>query len=128
MLAAICGASSADFLEGASDIGNICALAGGHRSKRSLLRMKSSIGLSVLLYLASLPFGIARAADPARAGDPLPGLTNAELTFFANGQDTFAEVDSVGGTEPGADGVGLGPRFNMNSCAGCHAYPSVGGS
>jgi CxxC motif-containing protein (DUF1111 family) len=24
--------------------------------------------------------------------------------------------------------VGLGPRFNDNSCSGCHAYPAVGGS
>ena len=23
---------------------------------------------------------------------------------------------------------GLGPRFNLNSCAGCHAHPAVGGS
>src|SRR5262249_35639119 len=24
--------------------------------------------------------------------------------------------------------AGLGPRFNMDSCAGCHAQPAVGGS
>ena len=23
---------------------------------------------------------------------------------------------------------GLGPRFNLNSCAGCHKFPAVGGS
>jgi CxxC motif-containing protein (DUF1111 family) len=32
----------------------------------------------------------------------------------------FNEVDAVAN--------GLGPRFNMNSCAGCHAQPAVGGS
>ena len=29
---------------------------------------------------------------------------------------------------PGETGVGLGPRFNLNGCAGCHAFPTVGGS
>jgi hypothetical protein len=24
--------------------------------------------------------------------------------------------------------VGLGPGFNLNGCAGCHAFPAVGGS
>ena len=37
------------------------------------------------------------------------------------------EVDSVSGTVPGT-GLGLGPRFNMDQCAGCHAYPAVGGT
>jgi CxxC motif-containing protein (DUF1111 family) len=40
----------------------------------------------------------------------------------------MTEVDSVAGTMAGEGGVGLGPRFNMNSCAGCHAQPAVGGS
>src|SRR5262249_6816908 len=26
------------------------------------------------------------------------------------------------------EGGGLGPRFNLNSCAGCHAQPAAGGS
>jgi CxxC motif-containing protein (DUF1111 family) len=38
----------------------------------------------------------------------------------------FQEVDSVSGTiEPGK---GLGPTFNGNGCAMCHAQPAVGGS
>lgn len=46
----------------------------------------------------------------------------------------FQEVDSVSGTQistaTGAleNGVGLGPTFNGNSCAMCHAEPAVGGS
>src|SRR5262249_27135370 len=32
------------------------------------------------------------------------------------------------GTVAAEEGKGLGPRFNMNSCAGCHAQPSSGGS
>jgi CxxC motif-containing protein (DUF1111 family) len=32
----------------------------------------------------------------------------------------FEEVDAVPN--------GLGPRFNLDSCSGCHGYPSIGGS
>lgn len=59
---------------------------------------------------------------------PINGLTQAELAFFTEGVTRFTEIDSVSGTQPGATGVGLGPRFNMNSCAGCHAHPTVGGT
>ena len=59
-------------------------------------------------------------------GDPIPGLTPGELSAFFNGQTVFQEVDSVSGTL--SDGSGLGPRFNMDSCSGCHAFPTVGGS
>ncbi len=38
------------------------------------------------------------------------------------------EIDSVSGTISGEDGSGLGPTFNGNSCAQCHAFPVVGGS
>jgi len=44
------------------------------------------------------------------------------------GQSTFVEVDSVSGTMPQETGSGLGPTFNGNSCAMCHAEPAVGGS
>jgi CxxC motif-containing protein (DUF1111 family) len=54
------------------------------------------------------------------AGGPLPGLSDQEQAFFAAAKDVFMEVDSVPD--------GLGPRFNLDSCAGCHAAPAVGGS
>jgi CxxC motif-containing protein (DUF1111 family) len=60
-----------------------------------------------------------RGGDPG-AGGPLPGLTEAELAFFEVAKDVFQEVDAV------ADG--LGPRFNLDSCSGCHLQPSVGGT
>jgi CxxC motif-containing protein (DUF1111 family) len=48
-------------------------------------------------------------------------LAAGELDFFNNvGSPVFAEVDTVAN--------GLGPRFNFNSCAGCHTHPAVGGS
>ncbi len=45
-----------------------------------------------------------------------------------DGLSRFRSVDSVSGTQPGAPDSGLGPRFNLNSCAGCHAQPNAGGS
>ena len=57
---------------------------------------------------------------PAGAGDPLSGLTARQLEFFQMGKEDFAEVEGV------ADG--LGPRMNLDSCAGCHAQPATGGS
>jgi CxxC motif-containing protein (DUF1111 family) len=57
---------------------------------------------------------------PARSGRPLQGLSPDEQQAFGNGRGRFMEVENVRG--------GLGPRFNMDSCAGCHARPDVGGS
>jgi len=58
---------------------------------------------------------------PAGAGGPITGLTAGEKDFFVNvATPTFNEVESVA--------TGLGPRFNLDSCAGCHAQPAAGGS
>ena len=48
--------------------------------------------------------------------------------LFQTGLATFQEVDSVTGTIAGETGKGLGPTFNGNSCAMCHAQPATGGS
>lgn len=89
-------------------------------------------------YTALLLIGLAPLAPaqtdpgprpgPPGAGQPLPGLSANELALFNAGANRFQEIDSVSGTQPGATGSGLGPRFNMNSCAGCHAQPTPGGS
>jgi CxxC motif-containing protein (DUF1111 family) len=57
---------------------------------------------------------------PAGAGGPLPGLSTAETAFFTAAQVRFEDVDAVAN--------GLGPGFNLNSCSGCHAQPTTGGS
>ncbi|HEY1432545.1 MAG TPA: hypothetical protein VGF39_13080, partial [Stellaceae bacterium] len=57
---------------------------------------------------------------PAGAGGPLSGLDTPDLNFFKAALAVFQEVDSVSG--------GLGPRFNADSCAACHAQPAVGGT
>jgi CxxC motif-containing protein (DUF1111 family) len=62
------------------------------------------------------------------AGGPLPGLTSTYADFFTAAMARFQEVDSVSGTVPNENGIGLGPRFNSNSCSSCHAQPSFGGS
>jgi CxxC motif-containing protein (DUF1111 family) len=59
-------------------------------------------------------------SGPAGAGGPLPGLTRAEAAFFQAGRTAFLEVEAVE--------EGLGPRFNLDSCGGCHAQPATGGS
>lgn len=84
--------------------------------------------VSVAVADGSRLFDPGVRAGGAAAGAPLSGLDAAEQAFFAAGKTVFQEIDSVSGTIPGEDGVGLGPRFNMNSCAGCHAFPATGGS
>jgi hypothetical protein len=64
----------------------------------------------------------------AGAGGPITTLNPTERNVFLQAQDVFAEIDSVSGTVPGEEGKGLGPTFNGNSCAQCHAQPAVGGS
>jgi CxxC motif-containing protein (DUF1111 family) len=65
---------------------------------------------------------------PAGAGSFFPTLNGTEQAFFTAARDRFKEIDSVSGTVAGEAGVGLGPTFNANSCAACHAQPAVGGT
>ena len=56
----------------------------------------------------------------AGAGHPLPGLTANERLFFDVGLEDFEEAEGIGD--------GLGPRFNLDGCGGCHFQPGIGGS
>jgi CxxC motif-containing protein (DUF1111 family) len=67
-------------------------------------------------------------SGPAAAGSFYPTLNSNEQGFFGQAQMRFQEVDSVSGGIAGETGVGLGPTFNGNSCAQCHAQPTIGGS
>lgn len=64
----------------------------------------------------------------ATSPEPLNSVSNNSpsgvLEFFQNGLMRFQAPESLNG---GAN-KGLGPRFNLNSCSGCHAQPAVGGS
>src|SRR5262249_23521973 len=64
----------------------------------------------------------------AGAGGPFSGLNTNQQAYFNSAKAIFAEVDSVTGTIAGEEGKGLGPTFNGNSCAQCHAQPTVGGT
>lgn len=60
-----------------------------------------------------------RGGDPG-AGGALPGLNDLERGYFDVAKDVFQEVDAA------VDG--LGPRFNLDSCSGCHSQPTIGGT
>jgi CxxC motif-containing protein (DUF1111 family) len=64
---------------------------------------------------------------PTGAGGMLSGLTAIEQQFFSAGLADFQQDESVQGTIPNT-GAGLGPRFNLDACAGCHVQPAVGGT
>ena len=57
------------------------------------------------------------------------GLTGSEKQVFENGLEQFEEVQSVQGERfvPDTE-LGLGPRFNLDSCGGCHSHPAIGGT
>ena len=81
------------------------------------------------LFLTGMAF--AQVVDPgvrggaAGAGQPLASVSAnpADLAFFNAGLGQFNESQTVTG-----DNVGLGPRFNLDSCGGCHAQPATGGT
>src|SRR5206468_11848157 len=68
----------------------------------------------------------ARAQDPGvrggviGTGSPIAGLTAQETEYFLAGKAEFEEEETVAG--------GLGPRLNLDSCAGCHSQPAIGGT
>jgi CxxC motif-containing protein (DUF1111 family) len=64
----------------------------------------------------------------AAAGSFYPTLNANEQAFFNQAFLRFQEIDSVSGGIPGESGSGLGPTFNGNSCAQCHAQPTIGGA
>jgi CxxC motif-containing protein (DUF1111 family) len=102
-----------------------------HRSRQACVACL--LVLLTVLVSMSVPKADAVATDPgprggpASAGGPLPGLGAAALQLFFAGQEAIQEIDSVQGTIADT-GFGLGPRFNMDSCAGCHPHPAPGGA
>jgi CxxC motif-containing protein (DUF1111 family) len=95
--------------------------------------------VSAGLFFSTVAFG---QSDPGVRPGPINGQSGATptnplplssvvnnspqgaLEFFQNGLARFQEVETV----TSSANVGLGPRFNFNECAGCHAQPTVGGT
>lgn len=76
--------------------------------------------LSISLGALALVSGLASAQEiQPRMGDPIPGLSLADLQRFTLGRQVF--------TTPISAAEGRGPIFNDDSCVGCHFGPSVGG-
>lgn len=96
--------------------------------------MRAQVRLLVFSALLWLPFAILAQSDPgprpgpAGAGGPAAGLGADYTSLFTSARQRFQEIDSVSGAISGENGVGLGPTFNANSCAACHAQPAVGGT
>jgi CxxC motif-containing protein (DUF1111 family) len=76
--------------------------------------------LSAAANAAATDPGLRSASTTDTFGNPVTGLTTDQTTLFFNGQASFKELEQV--TD------GLGPRFNLDSCVGCHAFPTHGGS
>jgi CxxC motif-containing protein (DUF1111 family) len=77
------------------------------------------------LQLGSLSAATFTARDPGvrggtSVGNPLPNLTARQLAYFNVARAAFMSAEGI--TD------GLGPRVNLDSCVGCHSYPTVGGS
>ena len=91
---------------------------------------------NIKLVVAGVLFAVAAAGaaaaqqfvarDPgvrggaAGAGAPLAGLTASQQAFFDAGATEFQDTDGLA--------EGLGPRFNLDSCGGCHIQPAMGGT
>ncbi len=74
--------------------------------------------LPVCALLASASGAFAVDLQP-KMGDPLSGLSVAELALFVAGQTQFTRIPTIA--------EGRGPILNQNSCSGCHSVP-IGGS
>jgi CxxC motif-containing protein (DUF1111 family) len=110
-------------------------------TKRKRMALVSTVPI-LLCFSASVPLhaqengggGGSQAAQANTSGAKDPGvrtglvnagtafstLTSSQLQYFQDGQTRFQAVDQVAN--------GLGPTFNSNGCAGCHAQPAPGGT
>src|SRR5262245_37477240 len=74
-----------------------------------------------LLFAAACAASLAlhACAPMMKPGDPLPGLTDAELRRFEAGREKFEKRFRPS--------TGLGPLYNAVSCGECHEDPTSGG-
>ena len=95
--------------------------------RRLLIVLLGAVGfLLVRTPISSFVSSSTKAKGPSvrlaapDAGNPLSDLTLSQLAFFEAGKLAFESEEDVA--------QGLGPRMNLDSCAGCHSYPAPGGA
>jgi CxxC motif-containing protein (DUF1111 family) len=92
------------------------------------LKISTALAGSALLLIAAAlhaqtdpgPRPGGPQVGPPSSGRPLDGLTGSQLDAFDRGRRAFGRVQNVDD--------GLGPRYNLDSCTGCHSQPAPGGS
>jgi CxxC motif-containing protein (DUF1111 family) len=84
----------------------------------------SAVILAVGIAVAQQDPGVQSASRGTGASIIPSSDTTGFAGFFTDGQTRFQAVETVSGSA----NVGLGPRFNSNSCVSCHAQPAIGGS
>jgi len=117
------------------DAGKGPAGVGSHRFVPYYFALAILLVLSAaaLMSRPAVVHGAVTAQDPgprplpADAGNFYSALNADQLAITQRLTQIFTEVNFVAGG-PLVKTVGLGPRFNSNSCNSCHAYPAVGGS
>lgn len=94
-----------------------------HARSRSHPLRSTAVNVCLALSLSSAGGSAGAPAPSAQGvapGDPLPGLTAAELEAARRGRAAFEEQKEIS--------TGLGPLFNETSCSRCHNRGGVGGS
>jgi CxxC motif-containing protein (DUF1111 family) len=101
--------------------------ARARRSGIKTIKLASALAFLAVLFLPGLTFAQSdpgvRSDTGLNAGQPFASVTGNDLDFFNAGLGQFNEHQTVTGDNPG-----LGPRFNLDSCGGCHSQPTAGGS
>src|SRR5437016_2648473 len=104
---------------------------GNSMNRNAIALVSLVLGLAGFFFVQARPVSSQSSAsstakDPGvRGGIPGAGtayydLTQSQLAFYTAGLTDFQEEE---GTEQG-----LGPMMNLDSCAGCHTQPAIGGS
>ena len=88
----------------------------------------ATVSILAGLFLAGMAFAQTdpgvQSANRGTGQTIITSDPNGFLPFFQDGQIRFQEVEAVSG----GNNIGLGPRFNSNSCVSCHAQPAIGGT